>query len=206
MFKYALPCILLLTACQPSENKTPAAPATQIIEQKEISGSDIRDEKLGSNLPLAATTGGEVLLNQANEHISLVAFGYTSCPDICPTTLLTMGHAVKKLSPEQAAKVRVYFVTLDSKRDTLEVLQGYVTLFHPDFIGLRPTPEQLDQVKKDWHVVGDIVPLENGNYTVDHSTGIYLIDKKGETAIYEPYGTTEQQLADDIALFLEQNP
>ena len=205
MFKYLLPCVLLLAACQPSEKEMPAAPKTPIVQKKEISGSVIREEKLGSSLPLAATTGGEVLLNQANEHISLLAFGYTSCPDICPTTLLTMGHAVKKLSSEQAARVRVYFVTLDPQRDTLEVLQGYVTLFHPDFIGLRPTTEQLDQVKKDWRVVGDIVPLSNGNYTVDHSTGIYIIDKKGETAIYEPYGTSEQQLADDIALFLEEN-
>ena len=206
MFKYILPCVLLLAACQPNSQNAVSPPPALQTQKKEISGSVIRDEKLGSNLPLAATTGEKILLNQSSNYISLLAFGYTSCPDICPTTLLTMGHAVKKLSPEQAAQVRVYFVTLDPKRDTLEVLQGYVTLFHPDFIGLRPEPEELEQVKKDWRVIGDIVPLENGNYTVDHSTGIYIIDKKGETAIYEPYGTSEQQLADDIALFLEQNP
>ena len=208
MFKYALPCVLLLAACQPKQERdiTPPPVPPQTEQVKEMTGSDIRDKDLGSAIPLAATSGGEVLFGQAVNHISLITFGYTHCPDICPTTLLTLSQAMKKLSPKQAASVRVYFVTLDPERDTIEALHGYVTLFHPDFIALRPTMEQLEQVKQDGRVVGEFVPLSNGSYTVDHSTGVYLIDKQGKTAIYEPYGTTAQELADDIALFLEQNP
>lgn len=220
MFKYALPLIALLVACQPSEqatqNQSPSqlqpqvpqssAPVLPATQSQEISGSLIADEKLGSTLPLASTVGKDVVLNAPADKISLVAFGYTRCPDVCPTTLVLLKNAVKKLSDDEQKRLTVYFVTLDPERDTIDVLKDYVTLFHPDFVGLRPQLAQLEQLKSEWRVVGNKVPTKNDNYTVDHSTGIYFIDKQGQTAVYEPYGTTAQQLATDISLFLQQNP
>ena len=205
MFKYALPLTLLLIACQPSEQAAPASPPKP-KQTQEISGSLIADEKIGSSLPLASTTGKDVVLNAPSDKISLVAFGYTRCPDVCPTTLFTLSNAIKKLDKNQQDKLQVYFISLDPERDTVEVLKGYVRTFHPDFAGLRPELAQLAQLKSEWRVVGNKVPIKDNNYTVDHSTGIYFIDKQGKTTVYEPYGTTAQQLADDIALFLQQNP
>ena len=136
-------------------------------------------------------------------HEVLVFFGYTHCPDVCPTTMSELASAMKKLGPA-ADKVQVLFVTADPERDTPDILKQYVTAFDPRFLGLRGTPEQTAQAAKDFKV---LIQKNGGsdpnNYTVDHSSGTYLYDPQGKLRVYVSYGQGADVFAHDIAELLK---
>lgn len=105
-------------------------------------------------------------------------FGFTNCPDICPTTLLRMTELMIKLGPE-ADKLQVVLVSVDPERDTPAILKTYLEQFDPRFSAMTGTPEQLAAFAKGYRFVYKKVPLQDGNYTMDHSAGVYLYDAKG---------------------------
>jgi protein SCO1 len=105
-------------------------------------------------------------------------FGFTNCPDICPTTLLRMTDLMVKLGPD-ADKLQVVLVSVDPERDTPEILKSYLEQFDPRFSALTGAPEQLAAFAKNYRFVYKKVPLSDGNYTMDHSAGVYLYDAKG---------------------------
>jgi protein SCO1/2 len=108
----------------------------------------------------------------------LVFFGFTNCPDVCPTTLFEMSEVLKRLGPE-ADKTAALFISVDPERDTPEKLKDYVSSFHPRIFGLTGTPEEIATVEKEYRVYAKKVPLKDGDYTMDHTAVIYLMDKNG---------------------------
>jgi protein SCO1/2 len=129
-------------------------------------------------------------------------FGYTQCPDVCPTTMSELAQAKKLLGPD-GDKVQGLFVTVDPERDTPEVLKAYMANFDPTFIGLRPTPEQLAQIAKDFKVYYKKVDGPTPTtYTMDHSAATYVYDTQGKLRLYTRYGAGAQPLAADFKLLL----
>jgi protein SCO1/2 len=131
-------------------------------------------------------------------------FGYTQCPDVCPTTMAELAEA-KKLLGSDGDKLQVVFVTVDPDRDTAQVLKGYMGNFDPTFIALRPTPQQLEAVAKDFKVyykkAEGATPT---SYTMDHSAATYVYDTKGQLRLYARYGAGPQALASDFRQLLAQ--
>jgi len=108
----------------------------------------------------------------------LVFFGFTHCPDICPTTLFEMSQMMKALGPD-ANRVGALFITVDPDRDTPKVLKDYLSNFDPHLRGLTGNQAQIDAATREYRVYAKKVPLENGDYTMDHTAMVYLMDKDG---------------------------
>jgi len=111
----------------------------------------------------------------------LIYFGYTFCPDVCPTTLSQMGTALDALGPK-AKDFQAVFITLDPARDKMQVMKDYMKSFDPRIVGLRGEPDDIEAAAKSFHVYYRPRSLGNGQYTVDHSSYIYVIDPKGKFA------------------------
>jgi protein SCO1/2 len=109
----------------------------------------------------------------------LVFFGFTHCPDICPTTLFEVSEVLNRLGTD-AEKVNAIFVTVDPERDTPEKLKLYLSSFHPRLSALSGSPAQIEAIKKAYFVYAKRVPLEGGGYTMDHTSVVYLMDKQGK--------------------------
>lgn len=110
---------------------------------------------------------------------TLVFFGFTHCPDVCPTSLFEMSQLFEALGPD-ARKVTGLFITVDPERDTPEVMKSYLGSFHPSIQGLSGTPEQIAAVTKAYRVYAKKVPTQDGDYTMDHTAIIYLMGKDGQ--------------------------
>ena len=132
----------------------------------------------------------------------LVFFGFTHCPEVCPTTLFELSEILRKLGPD-AERVRVVFITVDPERDTPALLKSYMAGFDPSFVALRGTPEQTQAVAKEFKVFYAKVPgKEPGSYTMDHSAGSYVFDTNGRIRLFERYQTPPQALAEDLKRLL----
>lgn len=199
-----------LTACQPSaspsepvETSASAASVENTPPQEIFLGSDIRNEKIGADFELTNHLNQSIKLSDDTSKVKVIIFGYTHCPDICPTNLLSYNEAMNMLG-DQAKDVQVYFITIDPERDTPELLSKYVPLFNENFIGLWPEDDsKLNQLKKDWHVTATKVTRDDGLYFMDHSTGTYLLNSQNETVVYEPHGVPAKQIATDIKALIE---
>ncbi|HEY0800571.1 MAG TPA: SCO family protein, partial [Steroidobacteraceae bacterium] len=116
-------------------------------------------------------------------HWSLMFFGYTNCPDFCPTTLAMLAAFEKQLRAANAVPPQVIFVSVDAQRDTPAQLAKYVPYFDPEFIGLTAVDQPaIEAVAKQWGVAVMVQPAKDGNYTVDHSGAIFVIDPSGKLA------------------------
>jgi protein SCO1/2 len=135
--------------------------------------------------------------------VVVVFFGFTQCPDVCPTTLTELAQ-VKKMLGADGAKVQGVFITVDPERDTPEVLKAYMANFDPAFVALRGTPDQLAALTKDFKVYYKKVEGKTpGSYTMDHSAASYVYDPQGRLRLYTRYGSGAQALADDLRLLLK---
>ena len=135
----------------------------------------------------------------------VVFFGFTHCPDVCPTTLLELAEA-RKLLGADGARVQGLFVTVDPERDTAVLLKAYVGTFGADFVALRGTPDEIKSTAKNFKVYYSKVPGQTpGSYTVDHTAGSYVFDTKGKVRLFTRYGVGAQALADDLKLLLAQS-
>jgi protein SCO1/2 len=132
----------------------------------------------------------------------VVFFGYTQCPDVCPTTMADIAQA-KKLLGADGAKVQGVLITVDPERDTPELLKAYAGNFGPDFVALRGTPEQVAAVTRDFKIYYKKVEGKApGSYTMDHSAASFVYDPQGRLRLYARYGAGPQVLADDLKLLL----
>jgi len=132
-------------------------------------------------------------------HWSLMFFGYTNCPDFCPTTLTTLAAVEKRLRAAKAATPQVIFVSVDAKRDTPAQLAKYVPYFDPDFVGLTANDQPaIEALARKWGVAVAIRPATDGNYTVDHSGAIFVIDPAGKLAAVLTGPFTVEALQSDI--------
>ena len=131
-------------------------------------------------------------------------FGYTQCPDVCPTTMLELAQVKKALGPD-GDKVQGVFVTIDPERDTAAVLKAYITNFSPDFVGLRGTAEETRAAAKQFKVFYAKVPGKTeGSYTMDHTAGSYVFDAQGRIRLFTRYGSGAESLAHDLRLLIQQ--
>jgi protein SCO1 len=134
--------------------------------------------------------------------VVLLYFGYTECPDECPTTLTMLANALHTLGP-QASQVRVLFVSVDPRRDTTGVLKRYVTNFGPEFVGLRPDEAELSALSKRYRIAYHYEkPDKDGNYEVDHSSAIFIFDRDGHARLLGMTDNTSQQVASDLRRLL----
>lgn len=128
---------------------------------------------------------------------ALIYFGYSFCPDVCPTTLAEMGNALDRLGPKRARVVPV-FITVDPQRDTPSVLKAYMKSFGSDFVGLTGDMAHIRQVAREYHVYIAKHPLPGGNYAMDHSGVIYLMGPDGKFATYYEDTLGPDGIADDL--------
>ena len=134
----------------------------------------------------------------------ILAFGFTHCPDVCPTELVSYNDALKQLGA-QARDVAVVFVSVDTERDHPELIGKYVAQFNPDFIGLTATgDQQIALVKQQYRIVSAKTEIKSDTaYNIDHTSGAYLLDKEGNVAAFEPYGADAAQIAHDLRILLK---
>ncbi len=134
--------------------------------------------------------------------VVVVFFGYTQCPDVCPTTMAELAEVKRALGPD-GERVQGVFITVDPERDTPEVLKAYVTGFDPSFVALRGTPEQTLATAKEFKVFYRRRPSKGGGgYTVDHTAGAFVIDQGGRVRLFTRYGSGAQALAQDLKRLL----
>ncbi len=150
------------------------------------------------------SVNGPVSLSDFRGKIVVLYFGYTSCPDVCPTTLANLRRALNDLG-EQADEVQLVFVAVDWQKDTPERVASYLGAFHPDFVGLSGTQAQIDAVTKDFGIFYQINPPdENGYYTVDHTATALVLDRNGGLMLTWPYGLTANDLLDDLKVLVRK--
>ncbi|MEO7053525.1 MAG: SCO family protein [Rhizomicrobium sp.] len=127
----------------------------------------------------------------------LIYFGYTFCPDVCPTTLALMAATVDKMGTDKDRIVPV-FITIDPERDTPDAIKKYVAAFGPQFVGLTGTPDQIAKVEKEFRVYAKKGPVENGSYAMDHSSVMYLMGPDGKLVSFYDEATTPEDLAQQL--------
>ncbi|UYO53690.1 SCO family protein [Rhodopseudomonas palustris] len=135
-----------------------------------------------------ATIGGPFRLTDQNGQViteqsmkgkpTLIFFGFTRCPDVCPTSLFELSQVLGAMGPD-ADRINAYFVSVDPERDTPQSMKDYLSSFHPHLKGLVGTPEATEKIEKAYRVYAKKVPLKDGDYTMDHTALIYLMDKSG---------------------------
>ncbi len=133
---------------------------------------------LGGPFSLVDHKGGPVTEALFRDKPSALFFGFTHCPDVCPTTLMEAGEWIEALGPD-ADKLRVVFVTVDPERDTQAAMDDYLSAFSPKIVGVTGEPEKVHAMVKDYKIVSRKVPLEGGDYTMDHTASVILLDKNG---------------------------
>lgn len=208
---FALMFMLIgLYACQPQTQHQDVAAsqasAQNTVYKSEFEGSDIQQSGIGgADFTLLNGHGQPVKLSEFKGKVVALVFGYTHCPDVCPTTLLTYADALQQLGT-QAKDVQVLFITVDPTRDTTTVMKNYASAFNPDFIGLTIDPAHignLDKVLKQYQInVRKIAGSSPKNYLIDHSTGTYLLNQQGQAIVYEPHSQSATQLVHDIKQLL----
>jgi len=145
---------------------------------------------------LTQASGAPLSMNDWRGHWDIVYFGYTSCPDVCPTTLFDMSQLLSKLGPD-ADRVGAVFITVDPERDTPAVMKDYLSNFDPHLRGLTGDQASINAAIKAYRVYAKKVPLEGGDYTMDHTAIVYLMDKDGHfVAPFNMKRTTEAEAAD----------
>jgi protein SCO1/2 len=181
------------------DGKTPGATA-----KPSFKGVDITGAEYARTLSLTDPDGQRRTLADFKGKVVVVFFGYTQCPDVCPTTMAELAEVKRQLGAD-GARVQGIFVTLDPERDTAVLLKAYVANFGPDIVGLRGTPEEIQAAAKEFKVFYNKVPGKTEtSYTVDHTAGSYIFDAMGKVRLFTRYGSGAQALIDDLKLLLAE--
>jgi protein SCO1/2 len=187
----ALPLALSLSGC----DKLPGKQAS--FQNTDVTGLDY-----AKGFSLLDHTGKPRTLADYKGKVVVVFFGYTQCPDVCPTTMAEMAGVMQKLGP-QADKVQVLFITLDPERDTQQLLANYVPAFDKRFVGLYGTPDQTAKTAKEFKVFYSKVPgTAPGSYTIDHTAGSYVFDRDGRLRLFIRHGGGADPIVHDIRQLL----
>ncbi len=180
----------LLTACSP--------------DKPQFHGIDITGADYAKGFQLTDFNGKPHTLADFQGKVVVVFFGYTQCPDVCPTTMSEMVQVKHKLGAD-AAKLQVLFVCVDPERDTPEVLKAYMAGFDPSFLGLyAASPEKLADLARDYKVYFKKVDGKTPtSYTMDHTAATYVYDPKGRLRLYTRYGTPVDNMTTDVQWLLK---
>ena len=182
--------LAMLAACSPKPE----------FKNIDITGSTA----FGKDFSLVDPDGKVRTLADFKGKVVVMFFGYTQCPDVCPTTLTEMQQVMTILGPK-SDKVQVLFVTVDPQRDTAEILKQYVPAFDKRFLGLRPEDDAaLEKVAKDFKIYYKKVPgISPGSYTIDHTAGSYAFDPEGRLRLYIKHAQGPETLAHDLKELLK---
>lgn len=157
--------------------------------------ADTGDGRLGTRFILSDQRGGVVTDQDIAGSFLLIYFGYTHCPDVCPTSLLTMADVIDRLGAE-ADKVQALFVTVDPQRDTVEVLRDYVASFHKRLVGLTGSPEMIDRVVRGYRIkVERVEGKTKDSYTIDHTASLLFVSPTGEPIKRFAHGASAPEIA-----------
>jgi protein SCO1/2 len=183
--------VAALAACQKADG-----PAFKAVD---ITGADYAKE-----LELTDADGRARHLSDFKGKVTVVFFGFTQCPDVCPTTMVELAQ-VKKALGADGERVQGIFVTIDPERDTAAVLKAYVGNFSPDFVALRGDAEQTKAAAKQFKVFYAKVPGKTPeSYTMDHTAGSYIFDTQGRIRLFTRYGGGAEALKHDLQILLKQ--
>lgn len=180
--------ILVLSACQPYQFK----------------GTEYLDPLPAPDFELVRADGGRLRLSHLQGRIALLFFGFTACPDVCPTTLSDARRILEGLD-DASDEVAYLFITVDPERDTPEVLGKYVAIFDPDILGLTGSAEELSQVWEDYGIFVEKTPLDDSGlgYTVTHTARVFVIDGEGRLRLSYAFGTPYEDILADLRHLLE---
>ena len=179
-----------------------AAGCTEKPEAPRFKLTDVTGASFGKDFALTDHNGQRRTLADFKGKVVTLFFGFTHCPDVCPTTLGEMAVVMKELGAD-AGRLQVLFVTVDPERDTAEVLKRYVPAFHPSFLGLTGNAEDIARTAKEFKIFFQKQNLPNGGYTMDHSAGTYILDGEGRLRLFAQYGIGAPALLHDIRLLLK---
>ena len=172
-------------------------------EKLQFKNIDITGADFGRDFHLTDQNGKERSLEDFRGKAVVVFFGYTMCPDVCPTTLAELAQ-VKKLLGSDGDRLQVLFITVDPERDTPQLLKAYMANFDPSFLALRCSSEQLVTLARNFKIFYKKVDGKTpDSYTMDHSAGCYVYDPQGRLRLYVRYGVDPQAIASDLRLLLE---
>lgn len=168
-----------------------------------FNNTDVTGLGYARDFALTDHTGKPRTLADYKGKVVVVFFGYTQCPDVCPTTMVEMANVLKEMGP-QASKVQVLFVTVDPERDTQELLSKYVPAFDPSFVGLYGDAAATEKVAKEFRVFYQKVPGKTpGSYSMDHTAGSYVFDPDGHIRLFIRHGQGPEPIAHDLKLLLQ---
>ncbi|MBN9044751.1 MAG: SCO family protein [Rhizobiales bacterium] len=160
-----------------------------------------REGPYGGPLDLVTMDGKPFTEKDMRAAPAIVFFGYTHCPDVCPTTLYELDGWLKKLGPE-GQNLHAYFITVDPERDTVGVMKTYVSNVSKRIVGITGTPNNIAAALKSWHIYSKKVPGSDGDYTMDHTASVFLLDRGGRfrgTITYEENADTAMQKLKNLA-------
>ena len=180
----------VLAGCQPA----PQPPAFQ--------ATDITGAAFARDFRLTDHNGQVRSLADFKGQVVAIFFGYTHCPDVCPTTLSDFAAALEQLGP-QGERVQVIFVTVDPERDTPDLLKQFVPAFNPRFLGMFTDAETLKRLATEYKVVYQKTSVKAADdYLIDHSAGTYVYDPQGRLRLLMPYGSSPDAIAQDLKTLL----
>ena len=172
-------------------------------ESPKFRSSDVTGAAFGRDFSLTDPSGKQRALADFRGKVVVLFFGYTQCPDVCPTTLAALSEVMKTLGPADASRVQVVFVTVDPDRDTPEIMASYVQAFDPSFVGLSGDAEAIARTAKEFKVIYQKQPGRTPeSYTVDHSAGTFIFDTQGRLRLYVGNGQGPDVFVQDIRTLL----
>ena len=167
--------------------------------------TDVTGASFGKTFELTDHNGVRRTLADFKGKAVVVFFGFTHCPEACPTTMVELATVTRELGAD-AGRVQVVFITVDPERDTPEVLRKYVPAFDASFLGLYGTAEETARTAKEFKVYFQKQQQPGGSYTLDHSAGTFVFDKAGRLRLFAQYGAGAKSLLHDIRLLLAEQP
>jgi protein SCO1/2 len=184
--------ILALSGCRDSKT-----------DSLEFFFTDITGANFARQFELDGPDGQRVSLEYFRNHVVAVFFGFTQCPDVCPTTLADLNMVADFLG-EKSDRFKVAFITVDPLRDQPELLRKYVSAFNPNFVGLTGSPEEISRTAKEFKVTYQKVKGQSPTtYSVDHTAATFIFDKQGLVRLFVPYGADPSKIAMDIEKLLD---
>lgn len=195
---------LLLAALASTAGVVPLSAC--FTEAVSFKSTDITGAAFAKDFRLKDQYGKVRTLADFKGKIVVIFFGFTQCPDVCPTSMTTMAE-VKRVLGERGSLVQVLFITVDPERDTQPLLQTYMRNFDPSFLALRPEPEELKALADDFKIYYKKVDGQTPtSYSMDHSAGKFIFDTDGRVRLLSAYGTEAAVIAEDIKALLKSRP
>lgn len=181
------------------------AGAVDAAQDTGLKSGSFNPPRSAPDFSLQGSNGAELKLSRFRGKVVALGFGYTFCPDVCPTTLADLAQARKKLGAA-GADFQVIYVTVDPERDTAEQLRKYLAFFDPSFLGATGTSGQLAEVRKGYGILMSKKTVEGTRaaYLIHHSSSVFLIDREGRLRAMAPFGVPAEDIVHDVKILLRR--